>query len=192
MTREHSLSALLRWYLERLDPAPIRITAREIGLDGAPAWTREFSRWLAGEQAIRTETSEGHCEHAFRQPGELCGRCSVFNEYGEPMAETGRYRITRRLYVFPMRAAVARLKKAQVPEGLPPLSTVLFALAATGSPRTAVDSLLPAYPGLVDAERAQAHLTMALRRVKDAYTAEPRHFPRRSRSEAQLNAEAVA
>jgi hypothetical protein len=191
MTREHALTALLRWYLERLDPAPVRITAREIGLDGAPAWTREFSRWLAGEQAIRMETSEGHCEHTFRQEGELCGRCSVFNEYGEPMAETGRYRITRRLYVFPMRAAVARLKKAQVPEGLPPLSTLLFALAATGSPRTAVDSLLPDYPGLVDPERAHAHLDLALRRVKDAYSPEPRHFPRRSRSDAQLNAEAV-
>lgn len=186
-----SLSSRVRWYLERLDSAPDRLHLNQLADDGTPEWSRSFRRWIFGEHAVRTEVSEGSCDHPLRKDGELCQRCSIYDEQGEPMAETGRFRITRRLYVYPMRAAVARLRKVSVPDGMPPIPTLLFTLASTGSVQATIDSLMPSYPGLSDGGRAFGHFAFALRRLEEAYALEPRAgLSRRPRSEAQLDAEA--
>ncbi|NCV94509.1 MAG: aldehyde dehydrogenase family protein, partial [Burkholderiaceae bacterium] len=96
----------------------------ELAADGTNEWTKAFKAYVFSERSARREIIEGRCEHPAKQEGELCRRCAVFGENGEPIAETGRYRREARTYLYPMRAAISRLRRSTVPDGMPPLSSV--------------------------------------------------------------------
>jgi hypothetical protein len=161
--------------------------------DGTHEWTSEFRRWLTNERATRDEVIEEPCEHLTRAQGTVCHWCAVFDEAGNALVETGKRTYTRRLYVYPMRAAVARMARAHVPAGFPNLGVTLMVLAGSGSVARAVKVLQVDYPAL-EGELAFRHLRLALERAHAAYALGP--FPRASRasragkSDSQANAEA--
>lgn len=192
-TRAQNVAALASWYLSRQDVAPIRLVMRNLSEDGTNEWTSEFRRWLTNERATRDEVMEEPCDHLSRSEGTLCHWCAVFDEAGNALVETGKRTYTRRLYVYPMRAAVARINRAHVPEGFPSLGVTLMALAGSGSLARALVVLQADYPAL-KGELAFRHLRLALERVHAAY--EPGPFPRGSRasragkSASQADAEA--
>jgi hypothetical protein len=193
---EQGLPELVRWYLDAQDPVPLRLVLRDVyDRAGYPEWAPDFRRWVYGAQTTRLEVEEGACSHPHKQPNTLCGRCSVYDERGEPVAETGRYQHSRRVYVYPMRAAIARLQRISVPEGMPPVPLVLASLSSVGGSTTALVALLATdWPAMRDGGRAYGHVLMGLRRLRASYTVEPRIDWRRLRpkSEAQASAEAGA
>lgn len=189
------LESLVTWYLSSQDTPPTRLVLRDVlAEDGTNEWTHEFRRWITNDHATRTEYVEEPCDHVSRRDGESCHWCGVFNEDGSVLVETGRRKYTRRLYVYPMRAAVGRVAKANVPAGFPPIGRVLFTLAGTQSVSRTVGVLMADYPTLNEV-LALRHLRLALERVKDAYAPGP--FPKASRasragkSDSQANAEAA-
>lgn len=188
------VEALASWYLSRQDVPPVRLVMRTLSEDGTNEWTSEFRRWLTNERATRDEVMEEPCDHPSRAHSTVCHWCAVFDEAGNALVETGKRTYTRRLYVYPMRAAVARINRARVPDGFPSLGVTLMALAGSGSLARALVVLQADYPAL-EGELAFRHLRLALERVHAAYAPGP--FPRTSRasrtgkSDSQADAEAA-
>lgn len=188
--RPRDLDELLSWFFSTQDSLPLRLVLRdELAADGTSEWTRGFKAYIFTDNYARREVIEGRCEHLGKKGNELCSRCSVYGEHGEPIAETGRYRREARTYVYPMRAAISRLARSSVPEGMPRLSSVLITLAMARSIDRTIEAFY-SFPGMLDDQAAISHITLALRRCRTVYALEP--FPsmgRRKKSEAQLDAE---
>lgn len=191
MSRPGDLEELLRWFFSSQDSLPLRLVLRdELASDGTNEWTKGFKSYLFSDNFSRREVIEGRCDHPGKISGALCSRCCVYGEDGQPIAETGRYRREARTYVYPMRAAIARLHRSSVPEGMPRLSSVLITLAMARSIDRTIQAFY-SFPGMLDDRAALNHLTLALRRCRTVYALEP--FPsmgKRRKSEAQIDAEA--
>lgn len=189
--RPRDLDELLRWFFSNQDSLPIRLVLRdELAADGTNEWTKGFKAYVFSESFARREVLEGRCEHPGKAEGSLCHRCSVYDEAGNAIAETGRYRREAKTYAYPMRAAISRLKRSSVPDGMPRLSSVLLTLAmARGIDRTI--QAFHAFPGMLEDQAAIDHVALALRRCRTVYALEPfPSMPKRRKSEAQLDAEA--
>jgi hypothetical protein len=79
---------------------------------------------------------------------------------------------------WPMRAAMAKVRKHRVTVGYPKLDVTLAAIAAAsgglfGDPEVvltaAADSLSRSYPAMLDPENARKHLELALRRARKSW-----------------------
>ena len=185
------LLANLRWFLDNVDDPPTRIHVRGIWHDetgasafGAPMLAADFARWLElGVKSVRTELHEVPCFHVGVPDGDECLTCG-----GE-----GVVRRERVIYRWPMRAALAKVEGIRVPSGAPDYARTCSALQrANGDVDLAVEMLTTTYPAMGDPEFALDHIASALNRVRSRFGIEALDTKPREKSEAQLDAEAVA
>lgn len=193
----------LDWFLGHLDIAPSRIHVRGVWHDytggsaiGSPMLARDFAAWLeAGERATKLNVEDVACPH-IRRPldGGYCPDCVIFD--GEDVAgERGTIRTRTEVYRWPMRAAMAKLRRVPVRPGRPNLALTLNVIArANGDLATAASLLSDGFPAMGDEETAARHFALALNRVRNLYRETPpvRFDPPVDRSESQLDAESAA
>lgn len=210
---QERLQADIRWFIENLDEVPGRLHRRGVWADpdtglgsviGSPDLHPTFARWLeAAESAKRTERQEVPCPHpgmteSDRAAGRLCMACASFDANGRPMTESGRIIRTRTIYRWPMRAAMARVRRIPVRSGRPDFALTLLTYArARANAADAASLLASRFPAMGDEAVFMAHLADALRRVRHLYRLDPpnRLLPRTpvdDKSDAQANAEAAA
>lgn len=193
----------LVWFMAHLDAPPTRIHVRGVWHDetggsaiGAPMLSSDFSRWLmAGERMTKVEWEDVPCAHIGRENDNLCPSCVIFDGEGTPIGERGTVRRAVEFYRWPMRAAMAKLRRIPVRRGRPDLATTLMSIArADGDVFGAIEVLTRGYPAMGDTKTAVAHIAYALNRVQRLYSVQPpvEVAPRRDVSEAQLDAEAEA
>lgn len=166
----------LRWYREHQDAPPIKMHRSAVWADradgagsylGSPDWTDAFDRWLtAGDRATVVVEVETRCYHAGKVTG-LCTVCSVRDEHGNPIVETGVRKATVERYRTPMRATLRQMRSQ--PVGLPSDAHALGLLAATGSVSEAASLLSVRYPRFVASRFAYGFFAAALRRCRTLY-----------------------
>lgn len=113
------------WFLARLQAEmPSRIHTRETDDGGAPQWAAQFQSWLTDNGQMTTVTVEqDYCHHPTL--GGKAGHCEVCDDSG--LRERHRHVLRR-----PMKAAIRRCGKVDVPPGRPKLDAVLWCLGANG------------------------------------------------------------
>ncbi len=180
-----SYVAALEWLSAHLDDeaAPLRLHDRSIGDDGAPRLSARFLAWLAAEPFDASPvTVTRSCYHPQLDRGAdpwACTACSG----------TGVYDATEWHYRRPMRAALESLRRNPNPwpERQPAPAGILRALLAH-----ALDGPAAALHLGLSWDAYQALVVMATRRLRARYAViVPAPTPRRAKSDAQLDAEAL-
>lgn len=206
VTPNAKLLTNLRWFIDHLDTPPARIHTRGVWHDftggsvlGAPMTSRDFALWLeAGERSTRVNTEDVPCLHP-RRPidGGPCPDCVVFTCDGEVERERGTIQRRTEVYRWPMRAAMAKLRRIPVRRGRPDLALTLSTIARfDGDLITAASVLALTFPAMGDPDTAAGHFAYALNRVQNLYRETPPppmpSRPEEPKSDAQLNAESAA
>ncbi len=171
----------VEWVRDHWDDPPVRINAQ--GVDngsqwGAPPFTVAMQRWLEGAEDTISETVNAECEHYWRNgQRESCQDCGGF---GVKVITTKRFR-------FPMRAALARLRKHvhAAPGVVHPADFVYRLALADWNVEAACASV-----GLPQ-QRGEDQLSAAIHLLRGRFGERPIGRPRRI-SEAQSIAEAAA
>jgi hypothetical protein len=190
-----SLRSAIEWTRARWDEnriAPLRL--HESGTDGALGglrYAKLFTAILMAHPDSRIDEERSvPCAHTLRRGTELCPTCSVRDEHGRPMTETGVMQTTTERYRYPMWRALARLRNALPYSrlGLHPYQLVVGLAAHGWDPRATARSFdLPW-------DLAEAAMLRSIRQLASRYEEGPvaRRVPFTELSESQQRAEAVA
>lgn len=118
------LSDDVQWVRDHWDDAPVRINAHGVDVQsqwGAPPFTLAMERWLDHARDQITQTTTVECPHFWTQ-GQRAG-CMDCGGFGTMQKATKVFR-------FPMRAALARLRKhAHAAPGVVHPATFVYRLA---------------------------------------------------------------
>lgn len=172
----------VEWVHDHWDVEPTRIHSK--GVDsgsqwGAPPFTLAMERWLEGADDTISETVNAECEHYWTS-GQRTG-CMDCGGLGVKVMVTKRFR-------FPMRAALARLKKhVHAAPGVVHPATFVYRLALMD---WNVDAACAAV-GLPE-QRGEEQLHSAITMLRGRYGERPIGRPRQPISEQQAIAEAAA
>jgi hypothetical protein len=131
-----ALSDALDWveahWDDRSPPAVLHRSETDGELGGL-AFTPDFARHLdALPSHTVEETRSTACLHWGRQLGRICRVCAVFDDKGEPIAESGVYQKRVLRYRWPMWRAVTKLQNALAPRRQPHPYALVLSLAAYG------------------------------------------------------------
>jgi hypothetical protein len=173
------LDDAVAWVRDRWDAPPVKINSASVDDQsawGAPPLSVAMLRWLEGADDTIAETVSTECEHFWTRQREGCEDCGGL----------GVKTITTRRFRFPMRAALARLRKhVHAAPGVVHPADFLYRLAlADWNVEAACASV-----GLPE-QRGEEQLLSAIHLCKARYGERPIGRPGR-KSEAQSIAEAA-
>jgi hypothetical protein len=186
---DRKLLTNLRWFLDNLDEPPSRIHVRGVWHDstggsaiGSPMTAQQFSAWVeAGLRSTYSVAEQVTCNH-LRMVDEGCPDCR----------DSGVYEKRVDMYRWPMRAAMAKVRAIYVAPARPDYAVTLATLARTGSVEDTTSLLARQFPVMGDPDVARGHIAVALKEARRRYATRPLPSYTPERSEAQLDAEAVA
>jgi hypothetical protein len=187
---------LIAWARGHWDEPPTRMHSAGVEPEselGAPRWDERFRRWMIGVgkdggpfAKSNFEESIRRCSNHQRDEGdEERASCSICQG-------TMRVTLSRGIYRWPMRAALAELGLVVVPKVIPTYDRVVWLLANNRWSLDALSSVTASrYPVMGEPVFASHIALLALRQCKRKYREAGRWKPVRDKSQAQINAEAA-
>lgn len=176
------LAIATNWLRDHWDYPPVRLTARGVDVQsawGAPPFSAAFQRWLEHSDDTLVQQEPAPCDHYWTHGrSEGCGDCQG----------TGMKQVEVKVFVFPMRAAMSRLRKhVHAAPGVVHPADFIYRLALMDWNVEAACAAV----GLPES-RGEEQLLSAIRLLQGRYGERPYTSTRRPKSENQLVAEAAA
>jgi hypothetical protein len=164
------LAELIKFAKEKVSGPPVRLHDRSVAGDGSPQWSRDFERWLAfSPYKVRVLETKEPCDHNGGEP-DGCNSCAIYSEDGSVLVNTGQ-RVRRSLvYQQPDAAALDKMRRLPVQPGYPRLDQVVVLATRAGFTPEVLLNEYPAIDGVPEAERL---VSVALRKFRSLYSAEP-------------------
>lgn len=162
------LARHIQWARQHWDEPPTRMHRRGVEPDseiGAPALDEKWRRWLEGIGNYRAAFTTVGIEES----NVICGHDdSVLNcEY---CGGSDRITVTRGLYRWPFRAAMAKASRKRVPDGWPELDSVVWQIAShSWSVETGAAILSARFPIMGDPDVARQVALAAFRECRKNY-----------------------